>query len=199
VPETIDIATRMQKIGERLDTDPEHVLDALEAVVETVPSGSDEPAAQLSEHDASVLRESGLLRRSPAGATASPAWMRAAARYAQLLTSGLTVKEAAAQLLVTEGRVRQRLADSSLYGLPTPRGWRLPLFQFSVDGAALPGLEQVLAALPSALHPLSVTGFFTRSHPDLVIDGESVSPAEWLAAGGNVDAVVDLAVDVLVG
>lgn len=189
-----DASTRLMRIGARLQMGLEQVLQALEDVADAVPVGAGDAAAHLSEHDQAALREAGLLRQPhPGGAIRSPAL--ASIRYAQLLAKGLTVKEASARLGVSEGRIRQRLADRSLYGFQTKQGWRLAGFQFTESGS-LPGLELVLRALPDKWHPLSVEGFFTR--PNVDTDEGYVSVAEWLASGGDPDEAVELARDVLV-
>lgn len=113
-----------------------------------------------------------------------------------MLATGLTVKEVAARLGVSEGRVRQRLGERSLCGFATKQGWRLPEFQLTQHGA-LPGLALVLRALPENLHPLSVEGFFTRPNIDLDTDEGTASAAEWLAGGGEPEVVAELARDLL--
>jgi len=186
---------RLAAVGSRLKADFEDVLQALEEVARAVPAGVEDQEGQLSEHDQATLREAGLLR-SPTASRATRASARAAVRYAQLLGTGLSVKEAAARLNVTEGRIRQRLGERSLYGFQSKQGWCLPEFQFSVNGE-LPGLKKVLTALPVDLHPLSVEGFFVQPKAELVADDEPVSVVDWLAAGRDVARVAELARDVL--
>lgn len=186
---------RLAAIGSRLKVDFKEVLDALEEVARVVPAGVTDAEGQLSEHDQATLREAGLLRSAaPAGATRASA--RAAVRYAQLLRNCLTVKEAAARLDVSDVRVRQRLAERSLYGFQAKRGWCVPDFQFDVSGE-LPGLKDVVQALPADLHPLSVEGFFISPKPELVADGDTLSVVDWLAAGRDPQPVVGLARDLL--
>ncbi len=168
------VLARLARIGQRLDVDVDQVLQALEDVTDSVPVGVSEAGTQLSEHDEATLHEAGLLRR-PSAQGRSPAPVLAAVRYAKLLADALSVKEAAARLGVTEGRVRQRLADISLYGVRSKQGWRLP----------------------SKLHPLSVEGFFIRPNADLETDDGPMSVAEWLVTGGDSAIVVELARDVL--
>lgn len=188
------ILARLARIVERLEVDVHQVLEALEDVAEAVPPGARDAAAQLSEHDQAALREAGLLCRPKDNARA-PA--RAALRYAQALANGLTVKEAATRLGVSQGRVRQRLGDGSLYGIQSKQGWRLPQYQFGLNGKTLPGLELVLSALPNSLHPLSVEGFFTRLNSELETDEGAASVADWLAAGEDPAVVTELARDLL--
>jgi len=53
----------------------------------------------------------------------------------------------------------------------------------------------VRAALPTDLHPLEVAGFMTVTDSDLTIADQAVSPRDWLAGGGDVEAVCEIATD----
>lgn len=190
----LEVATRVERLSQRLNMSVESLLEVIDPFV---PDPDRSAPTQLSAHEDATLREIGLLRPPHLEAARRPS-TAAELRFKALLAQALSAKEAAKRLGVTEGRVRQRLADRTLYGIATKRGWRLPEFQFAAD-ETLPGLERVLPALDEALHPLAVEGFFTRRQPDLVLESESVSPAGWLAAGGDPTAVADLAGDLLRG
>lgn len=90
------------------------------------------------------------------------------ARYAALLAGALRTAEVAALLGVSDGRVRQKLRDRALYAIDDPagRGHLFPRFQFD-GGRPLPGLGEVLTALPDGVHPLAVESFFLEESPDL--------------------------------
>jgi hypothetical protein len=124
--------------------------------------------------------------------------VRAAAEYAALLASALTVPEAARRLGVDGSRVRQRLIARQMYGIRRPTGWLLPLFQFEGDGL-VPGIERVLPRLSGQMHPLAVVGWLSRPHPDLHRPDDPsetpISPLEWLRSGGGPDAVAERAED----
>jgi hypothetical protein len=185
---------RVAALGSRIQVDLDDVLDALREVAEGVPVGVTQPETQLSKHDQDVLRDVGLLRETT---NLRPrASVRSAVRYAQMLSNSVSVKQGALRLRVSEQRIRQRLAERSLYGFQAKQGWCIPDFQFDVSGE-LRGLKQVLQALPADLHPLSVEGFFLQPKPELMSDAGEVPVVEWLASGGNVDVVVELARDVL--
>lgn len=119
-------------------------------------------------------------------------------RYATMLATGLSTEEAAERLGVGEARVRQRVGgERTLYGIKTPRGWRLPLFQF--EGAAqVPGMGRVLKELDPELHPVGVLNWFSLPKPELRADGDPgtrLSPREWLLSGGDPEILVPLARD----
>jgi hypothetical protein len=70
--------------------------------------------------------------------------------------------------------------------------WRLPAWQFAGSGV-LPGLETVLAEIPSDQPALVVAAFMTTLQEDLRVDGKPATPRDWLLAGGDPRRVADLA------
>lgn len=184
-------AYRLQEVSDRIGTNVEETLAALTALARRTPAGAGDPAASLSEHEETELREAGSLampmpaldRRASAGTTVAAL---------QLLSDALSVKQAARRLRVTDGRVRQRLTARTLLGVATASGWKLPAFQFTDDGQVR-GLDQVLPAMPDDVHPLVVRHFLNQPNLELPVAGEPVPPREWLISGGDVDRVVMLA------
>ena len=114
--------------------------------------------------------------------------------YMALLETSYTTSQAARHLKVDASRVRQRLRENSLFGIEYDGEKRLPRFQFE-RGQAIPGLREILPALPAGLNPLDVAEWFLSPNPDLEIESqeEPLSPREWLLKGHPVDAVVSLA------
>jgi hypothetical protein len=119
---------------------------------------------------------------------------KTAAEYSALILRSLSVAEAADRLHVDPSRIRQRLADRSLYGIKTGRTWRLADFQFT-DRGQVPGMGQLLPSFPESLHPLAVQGWFETPLPELELDGEPATPWQWLRSGGDPAALVDIAHD----
>lgn len=193
-----DRSSQIARIGGRLGLDADALIAALEEVTEGLPPVIDGVAGSaLSDETAAVFAEAGMSAdQGRVRSTRAPA--RTAMEYAQLLAQSFTVAQAAQRLGVSDARIRQRLAERTLYGFRGRRGWHLPDFQFTPDGA-LPGLEQVVPALPVKLHPLSVAGFFRRPNPDLEGSDTPLSVADWLAGGGDPGPVVDLARDLFAG
>lgn len=120
--------------------------------------------------------------------------VHASAEHAAILTSALTTAEAAERLGVSDGRVRQRLAQRSLYGVHGRRGWLVPSFQFASDGD-LPGWDKVAPRLPVAMSPVTLLGWLTLPNPDLVLgeDERPTSPRDWLLSGHDPELVAQLA------
>jgi hypothetical protein len=120
---------------------------------------------------------------------------QAAAAYQQLRAESLTVEDAGRRLGVNPSRVRQRLAERSLFGLKDGNTWLLPEFQFVTDGL-VPGIERVVRSLPADISPLAVARWLAHPNPDLVTrDDEErpLSPRQWLLEGYPPEPVADLA------
>lgn len=141
-------------------------------------------------HSSDFLREHGGI---PEAASPTQVQADAVARHAVASAHALTTGQVARLLSVDPSRVRHRILQRRLYAVPArTRERRLPTWQF-VGGEVLPGLPEVLTAVPVDLHPLEVAGFMLTSQPELEVDGNPVSPRDWLLHGGNVSAVAALA------
>jgi excisionase family DNA binding protein len=153
-------------------------------------------SSALTREEEAVLRSGGL-RPDTLGADERYLLYRATAEYADLLRDSYTVEQAARQLGVNGGRVRQRLArrPRSLYGIRVGRTWRIPRFQFE-KRRLVPGIEVVLPRLAKDLHPVAVYRWFTLPNQDLTVaDDHAVSPLEWLRSGNPPQAVAELAAE----
>ena len=80
---------------------------------------------------------------------------REAAAFAELQASSLRVEQAAERLHVNASRIRQRLAEGSLYGFKDAHAWLVPTFQFQGEGLVA-GLDRVLKRLPRDVAALAV-------------------------------------------
>jgi hypothetical protein len=116
------------------------------------------------------------------------------ADYMALLETSYTTSEAARYLGVDGSRIRQRLREHSLFGIDYDGEKRLPRFQFERK-RVIPGLRDIISALPKDLNPLDVAEWFLSPNPDLEMgaNDEPKSPREWLLKGEPVEAVVALA------
>lgn len=119
--------------------------------------------------------------------------MATVAHAARLISTAYSAKEVADLLGVNESRVRQRRLARTLWAIETGDGWVFPALQFQdVVGKRrqIRHLDRVLPALPADLHPVAVAGFLTTAQSNLRVSDRAVSPVEWLAGGGDVDAVL---------
>ena len=156
-------------------------------------------AGALSAGEAAALESVGLTtepfvaeRDSRGGPPDGDPLVRSVADYMALLETSYTTSEASKHLKVDVSRVRQRLREGTLFGVEYDGERRLPRFQFE-RRQVLPGLREVMAALPAGLNPLDVAQWFLAPNPDLEAGQENLSPREWLLRGKPVEAVAALA------
>jgi excisionase family DNA binding protein len=107
------------------------------------------------------------------------------------LTSSMSVAEAAKVLGVDRSRVSHRISAGSLYAFAFGRHRRVARWQFAAAGTLLPGLPQVIAAIPVGEHPLAVDAFMRTPTEEL---GDQ-TPIAYLAAGGDSRRVAQLVSD----
>ncbi|NUU06433.1 DNA-binding protein [Leifsonia sp. C5G2] len=112
----------------------------------------------------------------------------------EAVTGSLSAAEAAQRLGIDSSRVRHRLSKGGLIGFMIGGKRRLPAWQFTDDPKqpVLPGLSQLIAAVPADMHPASLQNFMATPQEDLLIDGREVTPVEWLRLGGDPQEVVDI-------
>jgi len=186
---TATLETVLARAGLRVN--PSQFLSLVEDAARRLTPAHPVPAGYFTPDQRAALISVGL-DLSPQRADEPDARARAVAEQAVLHDSALTVGEAAATLGVDTSRIRHRLAAGRLKGWKDRGGWRLPAWQFTEHGV-LPGLEQVLAALPDDQPPLVIAAFMTTPQEDLLAGARAVTPCEWLQAGGDPDRVVRLA------
>jgi hypothetical protein len=163
-----------------------------EVLTELGPAPAADPAAALSAAEVAALEAVEADLRPSRRREGDPR-AAAAAAAAAVLADGLPVAEVARRLGIDTSRVRHRLAAGTLVGIRRTDGWRLPSWQFGPDGRPLPGLPQVLRAIPAGTPPVVTARFFATAQPELLIDGAPVTPREWLAGGGDPAAAAALA------
>jgi hypothetical protein len=151
-------------------------------------------AQSLPANEIAALESVGLSTVPWKGTVEEDPLLQSIADYMALLETSLTTSEVAKYLKVDVSRVRQRLRERSLFGLDYDGEHRLPSFQFE-RRHVLPGLREVIGALPETLNPLDVAQWFLAPNPDLELStqDEPLSPREWLLRGEPVAAVVALA------
>jgi hypothetical protein len=160
------------------------------------PTSNRHGTVDLSAAEIAALRSVGAFKdEAPFRADNDPL-IRSQAQYMALLEESLSATEAAKLLHVDVSRVRQRLRERSLFGIEHEGSWRLPCFQFE-RRLVIPGLAQILKALPLDLFPLDIVDWFVLPDPDLQLDRDAapLNPREWLLSGRPIEAVVTLARD----
>lgn len=167
------------------------VLDALRLIQTNVVVDHPERELTAAEQDA-LIRSGASIEELPSGVV-SPL-VEGAAQYTALLLSSYTVDDVARMLRVDPSRVRQRLAERSMYGVKLRGGWRIPKFQFDGD-RMIPGVEQVIRAIPDAMDLVGLHNWFTLPDPDLDVEDRAVSPSDWLRRGGDPRIPAEMAAD----
>lgn len=169
------------------------LLEAAVKALESVRRLSSDPYAEI-DPASRMLLEHGGLSFAPLEAGETTAIEQTAAEMAALRSDSGTVREVAARMRVTDGRVRQLLRARVLLGLTDGDAWRIPWFQFA-GARPVPGLDRVLVELPEAIHPVAVYHFLSRPNPDLEVEGQPVSPLAWLRTGADPRPVAAIAAD----
>ena len=149
---------------------------------------------ELTAQELALLRQAGVDvdehpdREDPLGAYA--------AAFGAILATSLSPAQAAARLGgVTQVRVRQTIADGTLYAVRIDGRWKIPSFQFHED-ALVPNIGAVNAVVPRTLDAVSVLRWYTTPDGELETpDGHALSPLAWLQGGRDPAPVVDIARD----
>jgi hypothetical protein len=149
-------------------------------------------AALLTAGEVDALQSVGLSTAKWTGETTRDPLMQSIGDYMALVETSLTTAEAARYLKVDVSRIRQRLRERSLFGIEYDGERRLPRFQFERK-QVLPGLREVISALPEGQNPLDVAQWFLSPNPDLEFENGELSPRDWLLKGESVNVVVQLA------
>ena len=175
-------------------TAPERLNASLRLVLDTMPTLLyGEAEAELTAEEQAILKEGGIdldtvIVRDPLAETA--------VKYAAIIESSQSIKEAAASMGKAESHLRQMIARRTLYSLLLDNRRYIPVFQFTKAGALVQNIAKVNAVLRSDLHPVEVFEWYTESDSDLFVnddEDQTVSPIVWLSNGFDVKPVVVLA------
>lgn len=186
---TVALETVLARAGLRV-TANEFLALVEDAAKRLTPAQSD-PGAQFGEDERAALSDTGLDLAPLRDEEADPR-ARAVAEQTVLRDTALSVGQAAERVGVDTSRIRHRVASRRLIGWKDRGGWQLPAWQFT-DNDVLPGLETVLAAMPSDQPALVLANFMTTPQHDLELGDRPVSPREWLMAYGDPKRVAELA------
>ncbi len=117
---------------------------------------------------------------------------RTAEWQARLLAQCLTTTEAADLLGLPVARVRHMLRRRELVATKAFGRWHILPWQF--DGPRLvPKMPVVAQAIPPDLSFLAAANWVSLPNSDLEVNGEPVSPLEWLRSGGDAELAAELA------
>lgn len=178
-----------------LEETPETLNQALRAVLESMVPTAYEPAASgLTKAEQRVLMEGGL--RLDRGSGPDP-MAETVAKYAAIVIRSLSSRIASHRLGVAPSRIRQMVADRSLYSFLLDGTRHIPDFQFS-DTGLVPNIASVNRALDRSAHPVAVYNWYHTPNPDLLLEQDAdqiVSPLDWLKAGYELERLLLIATD----
>jgi hypothetical protein len=189
-----DEALYFQARGLRI-TAPKELNEAMRLALESMATMLYGAAtSELTAAEQAVLRRGGLELEERPG---PDPLAKTAAKYAALIDTSLSTKETGEKTGYGAGRIRQMVADRSIYSILLEGRRYLPRFQFLDEGRRLvPEIGRVNTVLDPKLHPVEVYNWYTTPNPDLFLDRDvdaTVSPLDWLKTGHPVEPVVRLA------
>jgi hypothetical protein len=171
------------------------LLVGAEAAIEGLALKPTPRSPPLTQVEAALLDKAGLVE----GGAWPGAFEKSLIEFGLLVNQSFTLEKAAKILGVNPSRLRQRLAEHTLYGIKEERSWRIPTFQFDAKRKKLVrGIEKVVPHIRLDAHPLAVARWFSMPHQDLVVGDDElpVTPVQWLTGGGAVEIVADLASEI---
>lgn len=170
--------------------------DALLHTIDVTLAGGSGAQAPLTAAEEEFLRTAGgpeagrsLDARSGARDAATAA-EDAARRVSRLAAGSMSVSEAAERLGVDRSRVSRRCSTGRLFSFTIDGNLRIPRWQLAGD-RALPGLEQVVPAIPAETTPLMVEAVMTSPQEETALR----TPVEFLAEGGTPRVVAEMIAD----
>ena len=176
------------------ETDPQVLNNALAAVLDRMePLTYGDAPGGLPAAEQAVLRAGGLDLEPQPGL--DPVAMTAV-KYAAIVARSLTSRQVGERLGFAGSRVRQLIADRSLYSFRMGNRRLIPRFQFLPDGGLIPNIVVVNRALSPSQHPVEVFNWLHARNADLFPDEDpdaTVSPLDWLKAGYDASRVALLA------
>ncbi|CAN5555390.1 hypothetical protein BH10ACT9_BH10ACT9_46160 [soil metagenome] len=179
-------------LRDRLNLGRAEVIAALKSLPARRP-----PAAALTAVQALLLDSAGFTE-DPAAYSDNA--VDVIVRIARLLSTAFSAADVASGLGIDDVQLRARRRARTAWAIDGDGTWVYPRMQFEVVddnrcGQALQqvrGLDQILPALPTDVHPLAVAGFLLTPQSELNVDGGPRTVREWLRGGGAVADVLRL-------
>jgi hypothetical protein len=170
----------------------EDVAETLERALTRLPSPAAAPLTSaeidyLAGHAGPDTADA-LATWDPAGESAKRSEAVVAAT-ASLVASTLGIEELARRLGVDRSRISHRISAGTLYSftIGASRRRRIPAWQLT-DNGLLPGLAEIVTAIPTGAHPLDVAALMATPQAEL----NDRTPVQHLAGGGDPQPVAEL-------
>ena len=176
------------------DTAPEALNEALRIVLESMePMAYGDATTDLTVEEQAVLREGGLTLEPTPG---PDPLAETVVKFAAIVKRSRSTKEVSKRLGLAPSRVRQMIANRSLYSFLIEGNRYIPDFQFGADGRLVPNITRVNKALNPRMHPVEVFNWYHLPNVDLFLNDDIddiVSPLDWLKGGQAVEQLLFLA------
>jgi excisionase family DNA binding protein len=186
-------STRLEELASHVGAEPDELLEAFAHVLAGVPHSDRGAPHSLTVTEESEYRLAGGLHAELPDLPDRASTATLQRRFA-IARESLSTVDAARLLNVTDSRIRQRINAGTLRAVKYGRGWRVLACQFA-DDREVPGIGRVVESIPRDVPAVTVDTFFTTPSVDLLVAGEAVTPRDWLLAGRDVGAVVELGAD----
>lgn len=187
------LSTRLEELASHVGAEPEELLEAFAHILAGVPHRDHVAPHTLTAGEESEYRQAGGLHAELPDVHDRASTTTLQRRFT-IARASLSTVDTARLLNVTDSRIRQRINAGTLRAVKYGRGWRVLACQFA-DDREVPGIGRVVEAIPRDVPAVAVDTFLTTPSVDLPVADEAVSPRDWLLAGRDVDAVVELAAD----
>ena len=176
------------------DTAPEALNEALRVVLDSMePMAYGDATTGLTIEEQAVLREGGLTLEPTSG---PDPLAKTVVKFAAIITQSRSTKEVSKRLGLAPSRIRQMIADRSLYSFLIEGNRYIPNFQFWAADRLVPNISRVNKALNSRMHPVEVYNWYHLPNVDLFLNDDIddiVSPLDWLKGGQDVERLLLLA------
>ncbi|GIT78478.1 hypothetical protein LLS1_01470 [Leifsonia sp. LS1] len=112
----------------------------------------------------------------------------------QAVEASLSENETARRLIISDDQLTRLRTDGDLYAFRLHGRFRYPLWQFTNEPGrpVLPHLRPLSHAFPHDWHPAGVLAFMSTPKSSTRINGEPVTPIQWLIAGGDPNQLVHI-------
>jgi hypothetical protein len=117
----------------------------------------------------------------------------AAETWLSQLCATLSLHDVSQILDRDEDTVRTAVSEGRLYAVEITGRLRFPIWQLDIRaaGRTIPGLTEIIEAIPPTRSWLRVSAFFATRQSSLVAEGRQ-TPTQWLSDNHDVEAVIEI-------
>lgn len=113
---------------------------------------------------------------------------RATRQVEALISGSVSIAEAASLLQIDRSGISRRIGNGDLYTVTVNGNKRIPRWQITADNALLPGLADIVAAIPYDVPAMTIAAYMQTQQDDL----DGATPTQYLTAGGSTRVVAEM-------